>query len=260
MLTRANAAVAFFVVCLRARANADAAANIRADERCCGSVRGARARLRSLIDASAFDEPMDAGSVAVVNELTGWSFEAYKRVRNRAFPSDTRCLAHLSAGEWEVWSWNKAIAIAAAAEPKGWSPGSVEWQAALRWEVRDQMAEYALKALDECARCGKRSDMTVDHLTVAFSTLANQFAASVGACGPPGPSVPSGQLQPALLANDATGRGWYVKDASVAARWREFHRANADYQMLCRSCNSRKGSKRMQWHGGPMKPSDPVQP
>ena len=178
---------------------------------------------------------MDAGSVAVVNELTGWSFEAYKRVRNRAFPSDTRCLAHLSAGEWEVWSWNKAIAIAAAAEPKGWSPGSVEWQAALRWEVRDQMAEYALKALDECARCGKRSDMTVDHLTVAFSVLAKRFAASLG-----GSWVGAGASE---LANDATGHGWYVRDAGVAARWREFHRANADYQMLCRSCNSRKGAR-----------------
>ena len=45
------------------------------------------------------------------------------------------------------------------------------------------------------------------------------------------------------LENDATGRGWYVRDAGVAARWREFHRANADYQMLCRSCNSRKGPR-----------------
>ena len=218
-----------------------------------------RGRLRALIDASAFDEPMDAGSVALVNELTGWSFEAYKRVRNPTFPSDSRCLAHLNTGDadadssinrWEVWSWNKAIAMAAAAG----GPGSAEWQAALRREVKDQMVEYALDAGGrgecQCAWCGERSDMTVDHLTVAFSTLVNQFAASVGACGPPGPSVPSGQLQPALLANDATGRGWYVKDASVAARWREFHRANADYQMLCRSCNSRKGSKGCNGMGG----------
>ena len=97
------------------------------------------------------------------------------------------------------------------------------------------MAEYALNALDECARCGKRSDMTVDHLTVAFSVLANRFAASLG-----GSSVGAGASE---LENDATGRGWYVRDAGVAARWREFHRANADYQMLCRSCNSRKGPR-----------------
>jgi len=72
-----------------------------------------------------------------------------------------------------------------------------------------------------CASCGATDRLTVDHKSVSFSRIASKFIAEHG--------------MPRLVN---VGNGWQLRDDR---QFLEFHDALADYQVLCVSCNSKKG-------------------
>jgi hypothetical protein len=45
------------------------------------------------------------------------------------------------------------------------------------------------------------------------------------------------------ILNDNSGTGWVIKDKSMLELWQNFHKEQATYQILCRSCNATKGTK-----------------
>lgn len=183
------------------------------------TIKARKAEIQKLIDRQEFDALFSEEDTQRMNELTGWDFPMYKRIINKNFPNDTRCVANSEDGDkWKVWSWNKALSE------------RDNLREALRRAVRDQVAAYSALAANECAQCGSDEYLTVDHKTIPFNDLVAYFLRAL-------PGAYSG------LGNDADGSGWYIKDKELEWVWQDIHRRHADYQVLCRSCNSKKGAK-----------------
>jgi hypothetical protein len=186
------------------------------------SKKDRKAAVRELIDRYQFSYPFNAKDTETINKLTGWNFAGYKRVKNPVWRTDLRCLAHTTDGTtWEVASWNKAI------DNYGTFNNLLE---ALRLVVRPQMKDYAAQNVSKCTTCSAEENLTVDHKAPPFTALVRKFM----------------EANPGLmdtLGNDNNGVGWYIADATASAEWAQFHKATATYQILCRSCNSKKGTK-----------------
>lgn len=181
-----------------------------------------KAAVRELIDQHQHNTLFSAEDAALVNELTGWNFLQYKRIHNPAWPNDPRCLAHSDDGDqWEVWSWNRAITGIALQQYV------VE---AFRAEVANQLREYGRIAPNTCAECGSTEHLSVDHKDTPFSKILEAFTKYC-------PNLSK------ALNNKADGSGWFIEDEELACSWLDFHKAQATYQILCRSCNSKKGNK-----------------
>jgi len=183
------------------------------------TIKARKEELRALIDEQEFDVPFNGEDVQRMNALTGWFFPMYKRIYNPHYPNDTRCVAHSDNGEqWVVWSWNKAVSK------------RNDLHEALRKSVRQQIAAYSAIAENECAKCGSQEFLTIDHKSIPFSHLVAHLT----------------RMFPGLydaLANAADGSGWYIKDKELEWVWQDLHKNNADYQVLCRSCNASKGAR-----------------
>jgi hypothetical protein len=177
---------------------------------------------RALIDKQAVDVLFSTDDLAVLNKLVGWEVTAAKRIFNALHPKDTRCVAISKDGiTFEAWSWVKAI--------DGYN-FSKNVTYALRQAIQKQMKAYALGSSKYCVKCGATDFLSVDHKTKAFTKIAAEFR------------VKSPQLD-YYITNDLDGSGWKLKSSAVELLWQQYHEQHADYQILCRSCNSRKGAK-----------------
>lgn len=179
--------------------------------------------MRALIDRQRYDHTFNRADAATVNTLTGWCFSQYRRVRNPTWKTDTRCVAHSKDdGEtWEIWSWNKAIDNRVK---------FYDLQQAMRDAIGSQIRRYAASAENKCAACESQEFLTVDHKDKPFIVFVRDFL----------------KANPKILdaiSNDATGAGWYIEDAELKEKWVLYHKVNATYQVLCRSCNAKKGAK-----------------
>ena len=181
-----------------------------------------KAAVRELIDRYPFSYPLNETDTEKINQLTGWNFRGYKRIVNPKWKTDMRCLAHTEDGvSWEVWSWNKAI------DNYGSFPNMLE---AMRGAIQPQMRKFAISAPDHCAVCGSKELLSVDHKDTPFIVFVRDFLK-----GQPGMNE--------AVDNDGTGAGWYIADPELKERWVLFHKVNATYQVLCKSCNAKKGAK-----------------
>ena len=100
----------------------------------------------------------------------------------------------------------------------------------LRDAINDQMITYRDSALRACIACHDTKFMSVDHI-VPFSKLVNDFLLIEV-------KVPS-------TFDDVLGQGYKFKpeDSKFVEAWIAYHKKEATYQILCRSCNSSKGAK-----------------
>jgi hypothetical protein len=180
-----------------------------------------RKQAQQLIDAQALDTLFSASDLARLNAITGWSAAAAKKVRNQHHPKDTRTLAVSHDGDtFEVWSWNKAI--------DGYNH-SANVIRALRSAIKEQTDEYAAAHPAICAACGSNEHASVDHKSRSFSKIAHDFLLK-------NPRVDCS------VSNDGVGLGWKLTHKATLDAWLEFHKEHADYQILCRVCNSKKGA------------------
>lgn len=177
---------------------------------------------QQLIDAQALDTLFSASDVALLNVLTGWSVVAAKKVRNQHHPKDTRTLAISHDGStFEVWSWNKAI--------DGYNH-STNVIRALRSAIKEQTDEYAASNAAICVACGSDKNTSVDHKSRSFSKIAHEFLTK-------NPRVDCS------VSNDGVGFGWKLAQQATLDAWLKYHKDHADYQILCTSCNSKKGAR-----------------
>ena len=185
-----------------------------------GSQKERRGEIRKIIDSYVPYQLFSADDILRINDLTGWNFTGYKRVTNRDYPTDFRCIAHTSDGIiWSIWSWNKAIA--------GESSNTNLTQA-MRNSVKHQVEMYKATSSQACSVCGGHINLQVDHKTKPFSVIKNEFIKK-------NPNI--------IHAIESRGHGWYIFWPELKDSWQKFHEAHADYQMLCLSCNSKKGAK-----------------
>lgn len=177
-------------------------------------------RMRQLLDSIKVGVWFTPSQVDQVNELTGFEYQRYRLMLNEYGNSTQR---NLWVGDIrEYRSWNKQID-----DPKRERRDYMNPRIAMRAAVVDEMQSHLGQ---ECVGCGGRQDLTVDHHTRPFSAIAGEFLQACG--GTLDTDNPPGQKS-----------GQWIADPELLEAWREYHRICADYQTLCRSCNSSKGNR-----------------
>jgi hypothetical protein len=176
--------------------------------------------MRNLIKIYDFDVPFQKNHVEQANILTGWNFTGYKRIKNFEYLNNSLRIAITDDGEkWECWSWMKAI--------DGISDAKNLAQA-MRNAVRDQINQFKETCRQKCEICGSVENLSVDHKSRSFDSIKKQFV-----------------LENTNISSEirSDGCGWYISDPCLLEKWRLFHLEKSDLQILCVSCNSKKGAK-----------------
>ncbi len=160
--------------------------------------------VRAVIDRNHINEHFDGEDVKLFDEMVGADFR------------------HVVVSEcgavWEEFSWNKAI--------DGWKATSPTIVAkACRYAIMGQIRAFRDSAIQECVKCDRIYDLTVDHANPSFSAILKQFIAENGEIA---------------LVDEPNGVGRVIAEATTLSAWQDFHYKHADFQTLCRSCNSEK--------------------
>jgi 5-methylcytosine-specific restriction endonuclease McrA len=179
-------------------------------------------KAREIIDRNEMDVPFPDGDVMEFAAVCQQPITAAIRRMNPMFPNDYRHLHTEIDGVWAARSWRKLI-----------SPISEEQQAKIimRHCIWRDMRDYRDSASpQECASCGAKDDITVDHVAPPFDTIASEFMALHGV---PKIEIPDDNFR--VLDR--------FEDPELEGLWVHFHAERAVYQLLCRSCNASKGKR-----------------
>jgi hypothetical protein len=107
--------------------------------------------------------------------------------------------------------------------------------AAMRGSVSRQMSTWRHRQSQICAHCHARDrEMHVDHVDPPFVQLRDAFLQQWSA---PLPEVFAGKR--------SSGRARLQPHMPFTVAWQQYHRQRARYQMLCKTCNLRKGNRDM---------------
>lgn len=190
-------------------------------------------RARSIIDRNEMDVPFSPDDLIDFSEVTGTEVRFAVRRVNPTWPKDPRHV-HAIVYDWTEpgeWSWRKAIEIDRDRDPAQAAELRRRFneQKALRESIREQLREFR-ECVDpqQCELCGSGNDLCADHLDPPFIEIANEFLRQYGP----------------LRLSPFPGCCDHIADPDVEAAWIAFHAQRATYQLLCRSCNSKKGARR----------------
>jgi len=169
---------------------------------------------RALIDLQPVGKPFSQNDLAAFRCLVGIEAKQAVKIPNPEYPKDTR---HIYV-DGSPFSWVRAI--------EEYSDASY-LKKIMRNIVSCDLRDF-LSAVEpqECNCCGATDDLTVDHVDLPFDTIATQFIDQYG---------------PIQINEESSRVGGAFLDINLEAKWIAYHAANAVYQVLCRSCNARKG-------------------
>jgi hypothetical protein len=185
---------------------------------------------RDLIDSNKLDVPFCCADLKRLSDLSGTELRYAVRRANPQFPNDARHL-HVLAYDWttpDQWSWLHAIKIAHARDPHEAHKARLRGKqlCALRYAVQRDLDDFRSAVWpQECALCGGSADLTTDHVAPCFVEIACNFL----------------ELHGPIELRRVRGCGDLIADAGLLAEWITYHARRAVYQLLCRSCNARKG-------------------
>ena len=172
------------------------------------SKAGRKEKAALLIDKYQEGNTFSAEDCLTMSDLCGYQFTSVTKVKHRMISVD--CPAESYSG---TWSWNKSIA--------GYDESKNVLQA-MRTAIRK--GSYGQYIKTACEMCGDNQTLSVDHKNTPFSEIANSYISNHGK-----PDV-----------KNISGFGWVLSNQN---NFVEYHDDVADYQTLCRSCNSKKGAK-----------------
>jgi hypothetical protein len=166
--------------------------------------------------------------VETLNTLLDRSFDFYERRVNKDFPNDD---AHLWACKDNIWdsiSWNKAISPRSSLQViKKAMRMSVYTDTK---DIREILLEVAPVCANDSDQCNYDFPLELDHKDTSFDHIASRWLRVNG--------------EPEIVQREENkGAGWFFKDQAVEADWIAYHAYQANYQLLCKSCNASKGSK-----------------
>lgn len=182
------------------------------------TVKDKKDRIRAIIDSYQIGEDFEPEDIKVISDITKTEIKRIKRRINPTFPSDKRHI-HISTDNenWSPFSWVKAVV--GSRDDVGRS---------MRFVVKQDMDDFRYSAEQKCMSCGSDEDLTVDHKDISFNQIKKEFLAENG--------------EPELR-EWSVGAPKIFKDLDLEAKWITYHARRATYQILCRSCNSKKGIK-----------------
>jgi len=177
---------------------------------------GKTAIIRGLCSAYPTNEFFGFDDLMLLNETLGSNFSGVRKVVHPLYGDNN----HLE-GDGAIFSWKQMI-----------SPNNErQWVIKVMRQLNDLRLKRVLAESPnpQCCRCEAKENLTVDHMTLPFSEIAERFLLKFE-------HLPE-------LEKDHENATWRFKDPGVAHHWRLHHDSMADYQILCRSCNSKKGNK-----------------
>ena len=109
---------------------------------------------------------------------------------------------------------------------------------ALRNAIRDQIIAYKNLTNDlKCVYCGSVENCEIDHI-IPFSILCYRFFDTIDKSQIPTKFYKDIQRSCSLF--------FLEKDIDFENRWKEYHQLNATFQVLCKTCNRKKGGQYIQ--------------
>jgi hypothetical protein len=178
-------------------------------------------RVRELLNEVPYLTPFNEIQVKRLNLLTGWTYSGYKKVMNpnKEFKMEP-CIYVVDRKE--IQSWLKAI--------DGYYKENRELlriKQALRMEIADTMKRLKQHAT-HCDICNGTKNLSVDHKSISFDHIAMTYINNT-------PDIKIG-CKPNNVGN-------YLLNDQQRQEWLLFHDTmiENDHQILCRSCNSKKG-------------------
>lgn len=175
-----------------------------------------------IIDRNVLEVPFSSADASEFSEVCQHDIEGAVRKVNPQFPSDPRHLHMLVDDQWQPYSWNKLIS---ALTPEQ------EVKRVMRFAIRDDLADFRMSVDPQaCEQCGSTEYLTTDHMLEPFDNIANDFIAESGL--PKICKSPCANMVVSIFA-----------DMNQEADFIAYHASRATYQLLCRSCNSRKGKR-----------------
>jgi len=172
------------------------------------------------LDSILLNKDFTKEEVAIVNAITGWTYKSYQKRLTPPPNSSTRNIWVKDTEDFK--SWNKAI-DAKPIDAKRRQDVAQACRAAIA-PLMNEIRQFA----EECEQCQTTDNLQVDHKTIPFNTLFEQWFEQ-------NPNVDTGTGLKQIGHN-------LIKPEEFDS-WIEYHDARADYQILCRSCNASKGKK-----------------
>jgi len=168
--------------------------------------------MRKKIAGMVIDKYQDGGVFSdedcqTMSDLCGYNFHQVIKKTKRMI--SVVCPSESYAG---TWSWNKSI--------DGYNEDKNTIQA---MRSASRKGSFSNHTKSSCENCGSLSNLTVDHKSTPFKEIAKQYTAIHGS-----PET-----------TNIDGFGWVLRNER---QFIDYHDSIADYQTLCQSCNSSKGS------------------
>jgi hypothetical protein len=201
-----------------------------------------RSLIREAIDRTPRGFEFTAPDTELMRRLTG--APAGARFRHMANPHDPTAVRYVQlflvepfifpgrrrahVAGWDDWSWIKAFENQHRVE-NGKTPKDHEREndfSALRDAVAAEIAAARVGLGNSCALCEATEVLQVDHAAPPFVVIAEEFRA-----------------RGAVVLTARQGTEDVMADPAQIVAWRAFHAERATYQLLCRSCNARKGAR-----------------
>ena len=179
-------------------------------------------KAREIIDRNVIGVHFCEYDLEEFSEVCQVEIDGAVRMINPQFYSDPRHLHTLIDGEWDARSWRKFIT---ALTPEQ------EAKRVMRNAVWSDLKDFR-EAMEpsECAICETEENLTTDHVAPPFDDIALDFFSCYGV-----PKV-VGHSDKSIVVN-------IFEDGQLEGKWIHFHAERAVYQILCRSCNVRKGKR-----------------
>lgn len=183
------------------------------------TIKARKELAKAIIDRNQTGVDFELDDLIEFNTVIQGDFLAIRRMDNPTFPGDKRYIQVFDGSDWYGFSWNKAI-----------SPASVDdLSMAMRDAIRVDVDQFRINAdPQKCNHCGSELNLATDHIHPPFKKIKELFIQI------------NGEVE---LEDGAPGSSKVIKHQTIKDAWVEFHRSLAIYQLLCRSCNSKKGAK-----------------
>lgn len=190
-----------------------------------------RVEAQTIIDRYPQDVAFSPEDRARLSELTGTELRYCVKRANPLFSGDKRHL-YVLAYDWQIpeqWSWNNALRFAHSDDPAAAKQKHQfqKYLLALRYAIRSDLQSFLMMERDTPCACGSLNDLTADHASPPFISIAEAFLAE----------------HPVLELRQLKGVSDVLADRAIESEWIAFHRARATFQVLCRRCNSSKGAR-----------------
>lgn len=135
-----------------------------------------------------------------------------------------------SDGECDAFSWNKCITAIQVNKDDKQRKKLIE---AMREAISPDTMAFKRDANQSCVLCGSTHHLHTDHSTISFKTISTDFLLNCVANNTTIPSSFDWDIQCRFRQNDG----------AFAKQWYEYHKGRAVYQILCQTCNCKKGDK-----------------